>query len=339
MNLRTHRNVFFVSIVAIVLLVGCGPQQAATPTLLPPTNLSIQLGWTYDYSLAGFYSAEKNNHFATQNLKVYLEEGGFANGKYIDPIDEVAKGTVNFGLTSASSLIMARSQGTPIVGIMAVLQHSPNAVISLADKKLARPQDLVGHKVAVADGGAQQEFLALLKTQNIDPKSVNIISRTDFGIDSLLKGDVDALVGWITNEGVLVKEAGKEPNFMLMSDYGVETYTSMLFTTEDMVKNRPQDVQRFVQAAVQGLQDEVANPDQAIDYTLQYGKDLQRTPQLTRLQSTIPLIHPAESKIGLMDSSVWDITQKMLLDESILNKPIDITKAYDLTFVDKIYAK
>src|SRR5438445_579900 len=117
MNLRTHRNVFFVSIVAIVLLVGCGPQQAASPTLLPPTNLSIQLGWTYDYSLAGFYSAEKNNHFATQNLKVYLEEGGFANGKYIDPIDEVAKGTVNFGLTSASSLIMARSQGTPIVGI------------------------------------------------------------------------------------------------------------------------------------------------------------------------------------------------------------------------------
>jgi NitT/TauT family transport system substrate-binding protein len=323
----------------LALLAGCNQQQAAVATLIPPSELSIQLGWTYDYSLAGFFSAEKNNHFASQNLKVKLEEGGFVNGKYVDPIDEVVNGSVNFGLTSASSLIVARSQGKPVVGIMAVLQRSPNAVISLTEKKLLRPQDLVGHTVAVAEGGAEQIYLAMLKTQNIDPKSINSIPRKDFGIDGLMNGDVDAIVGWITNEGVLVKEAGQEASFMLMSDYGVETYTSMLFTTEDMVKNHPQDVQRFVQSVIEGLQDEVANPDQAIDYTLQFGKDLQRAAQLARLQVTIPLIHPAESKIGLMDATVWDITHQMLLDENVISKPIDIHAAYDLSFVNKAHAE
>ena len=339
MNFRSNYRFLSICITAMVLVAGCGQQQSAPPTSLPPTDLSIQLGWTYDYSLAGFFSAEKNGHFASQNLNVKLEEGGFVNGKYVDPIDEVANGSVNFGLTNASSIILARSQGKPVVGIMAILQHSPNAVISLADKKLVRPQDLVGHTVAVADGGSQEVYLAMLKSQNIDPKSINTIKRTDYGIDSLLKGDVDALVGWITNEGVLVKEAGKEANYILMSDYGVETYTSMLFTTEDMVKNHPQDVQRFVTSVVQGLQDEVANPDQAVDYTLQYGKDLQHAAQLTRLQVTIPLIHPAETKIGLMDSTIWDSTQKMLLDQNVFSKPIDLNAAYDLSFVNKVYEK
>jgi len=331
----------FVSICVLVMvfIAGCGSQQSAASTALPPTDLSIQLGWTYDYSLSGFFAAEKNGHFASQNLNVKLEEGGFVNGKYVDPIDEVLSGSVNFGLTDTSSLILARSQGKPVVGIMAILQRSPNAIISLVDKKLLRPQDLTGHTVAVADGGAEQIFKALLKSQNIDPKSINIIKRTDYGIDSLLKGDVDALAGWITNEGVLVKETGKEANYILMSDYGVETYTSMLFTTEDMVKNHSQDVQRFVTSIVQGLQDEVGNPDQAVDYAMQYGKDLQRAAQLARLQVTIPLIHPAESKIGLMDSTVWEITQKMLLDQNVISKPIDLNKAYDLSFVNKVYEK
>lgn len=120
-----------------------------------------------------------------------------------------------------------------LVGLVAILQRSPNAVISLADKKLVRPQDLVGHKVAVSDGGATPIFLRCSKSQNIDPKSIDTVHRTDYGIDNLLKGDVDALVGWITNEGVLVKEAGKEANYIMMSDYGVETYTAMLFTTEE----------------------------------------------------------------------------------------------------------
>ena len=92
-------------------------------------------------------------------------------------------------------------------------------------------------------------------------------------------------------------------------------------------------------SVVQGLQDEVANPDQAVDYTLQYGKDLQRAAQLARLQVTIPLIHPAETKIGSMDPAVWEITQKMLLDQHVFDKPIDLNAAYDLSFVNKVYEK
>jgi NitT/TauT family transport system substrate-binding protein len=148
MKFVNQRIIISLYIGAMALLVGCGQQQATAPTAtaLPSAELSIQLGWTYDYSLAGFYAAEKNGRFAGQNLKVKLEEGGFVNGKYIDPIDEVANGSVDFGLTSASSLIEARTQGKSIVGIMAVLLRSPNSVISLSDKKLVRPQDLVGRR-------------------------------------------------------------------------------------------------------------------------------------------------------------------------------------------------
>src|SRR5689334_4244987 len=173
MKFQSKYMLLSICILVMVLIAGCGEQQAVASSSLPPTDLSIQLGWTYDYSLSGFYAAEKNGHFASQNLNVKLEEGGFVNGKYVDPVGEVLNGTATFGLSDTSSIILARSQGKPVVGLMAILQHSPNAVISLADKKLARPQDLVGHTVAVADGGATTVFLSLLKSQNIDPKSIN----------------------------------------------------------------------------------------------------------------------------------------------------------------------
>jgi len=209
-------------VVAILLLAGFGLSACnaapVTPTHAPADKLNIQLAWTHEYSSAAFYAAEKNNHFQEQNLNVNLIEGGFKDGKYIVPIDQVLNNTVDFGMGSASDILVARSQGKSIVALASIMQRSPLAVITLAKSNVQRPTDLIGKKVAVSDGGANQVFTTLLTSQGIDPTKVNTIPRATFGVDPLLKGDVDALVGWVINEGVQVREAGQEPSFMLMSD-------------------------------------------------------------------------------------------------------------------------
>jgi NitT/TauT family transport system substrate-binding protein len=326
-----------VLISAACLGIAACSSGATIPTFTPNDKVSIQLSWTHDFSLAAFYTAEKNHHFQEQNLTANLVEGGFSGGKYIVPIDQVVNNTVDFGMSSASDLLIARAEGKPVVGLATIFQRSPLAIITLAKNNIRRPQDLIGKRVTVADGGATQVYTTLLTSQGIDPAKVTLIPRTTDGIDPLINGDVDALVGWVINEGVQVREAGQQPSFMLMSDYGVDSYDFVLFTSDQMLKTRPDLCERLLRAITSGLKDEVANPDQAVSYVLNYGKGLDSQGQNSRLQASIPLINPPGTKLGMMTDSNWAIAYKILLDQKIISTAIDYKTAYTLQVLNKIY--
>lgn len=93
-----------------------------------------------------------------------LYEGGFSDKGYIDPIEQVVNGTVDFGMSDASSILVAPAAGKPVVAVGTVLQRSPLAVISLDKTGIVCPQDLVGRRVAVADGGLRAFVAAPVQT-------------------------------------------------------------------------------------------------------------------------------------------------------------------------------
>ena len=212
-------------------------------------------------------------------------------------------------------------------------------MITLAKSNIRRPQDLIGKKVAVADGGAAQVYASLLTSQGIDPAKVQTVSRTSFGVDPLVKGDVDALVGWVINEGVQVREAGQTPSFMLMSDYGVDSYDFVLFTSAQKLKTQSDLCERTIRAIIAGLKDEIASPDQAVSYVLSYAKGLDLKGKGSRLQASIPLINPPGTKLGMMADSNWAISYKILLDQKVITSPIDYKSVYSLQILNKIYGQ
>src|SRR4051794_40252529 len=67
----------FLKLVLLILLAiilgACGASAPAASTAAAKTPVSIQLAWTHEYSSASFYAAEKNGHFAAQNLAVQLD--------------------------------------------------------------------------------------------------------------------------------------------------------------------------------------------------------------------------------------------------------------------------
>ncbi len=321
-------------LMASLVFSGCA---SASSTPVAPTSLSVQLAWTHDYSSAGFYSAEINGHFKEQNLNVELIAGGFVDGSYVEPIDAVLQGQGDFGAASAQSLLEAREAGKPIVAIANLIQRSPSAIITLADANIQTPQDLIGKTIAVADGGATLRFNSMLSLQGIDAADVNIVPRVTWGVDPLLNGEVDALVGWIINEGVQVREAGQEPNFMLLSDYGIPDYSALIFTTEKMIQDKPEVVEHFVRALTSGLQDVINDPEQAAEYTVRYNDTLVLDEQLRRIQASIPLVQPAQTQVAMMDTSTWESIYHDLSNAGILTEALDLEKAYTMNFLNKIF--
>lgn len=337
--IRSHR-IFIVLIIALALAAcsGAAGQTAneSTPASGPATPASIQMAWFHEYSVSWFHVAVTNGYFADHGVDVELLQGGFNDSGYIDPVVQVVNGTADFGLTNTSALIQARADGQPIVAVAALLQRNPLALISLAENNIQRPQDLVGKRVSVAEGGAMQLYDTLLASQGIDPASITTLPRTEFGIEPLLNGDVDVLAAWVINEAVAIREAGYEPSIILLSDYGIDTYESVLFTTQEMVDQHPEVVEGVLRGLMEGMEATIADPAAAVDITLTYNAELDREAQLRRLEATIPLMTPG-GQLGMMDPKIWDDTQQILLDQGVLSSPIDISTVFTLDFLNRIY--
>jgi ABC-type nitrate/sulfonate/bicarbonate transport system substrate-binding protein len=313
-------------LIIFTLLVGCTPKPEVE-------SVSLQLSWIYEYSSSMFPAADAEGFFAANGLDVTVIEGGFNESGFIDSVATVVDGTAEFGVADGFRLVEARNQGHPLVAIASLLPRSPNAIISLESQNIVRPQDLVGHSVLVADSGANLLFAALLESQDIDPTTIEIVPRTEFGVEPLLNSEADALMGWIINESIQLEQAGATPSNLLFSDYGIDNYNFVLFTTEDMIANRPETVQHMVTGLIKGVEFVVSNPEKAIEHTLVVAPELNAEDQLRHLQAAIPLLNVPGIAIGSMDPEIWEFTADLLKAQGAIDEDFDVTTVYNLDFV------
>jgi NitT/TauT family transport system substrate-binding protein len=321
---------------ALLGVAACSPASTTASVALTPVR--FQMGWFHDYSASPFQQAETNGHFTANGLDATVKPGGFdSEGNFISPLNVLLSGEADFATISSSTLLVERAKGTPLVAIASIAQRSPVSLISLAETGIVTPADLVGKTVAVTDDVARYTLETLLNAQEIQVENVNIVPRPGFGIDPLLNGDVDALSGWILNEGLLVTEAGREPNILLYSDYGINSYSFLIVTTEDMIEKQPAAVQGMVQALIDGTQDVVNDLEKAAEVTVQYNSELDKDAQLARLQIFLPLINPPGEVLGNIDRDVLELEHQLLLDNGLLTEPVELDAAYTLEFINKVH--
>jgi NitT/TauT family transport system substrate-binding protein len=329
-----------VVVLFIVLLSACS-RQVSTPSaqtgVTPPADLeaasvSVQLGWIHSYSTAYFYTAEKNNHYAAQKLSVELVEGGFNESGYIDAIDEVADGKADFGLANAYSVIEARAQGKPLVAVAAIFQRNPAAILSLKTSNIVRPKDLIGRSVVI--NSSTNSLEKMLKLHDLDPSTLKSVQRKGYDVAQLINGEADAMLAWVINEGVMLEEAGVEYNTMLLSDYGIYEYETVLFTTEELIENKPDLVKRFVTATLAGIQDVIDNPSQAVSYVIEYGDGLDYQSEYRRVHALLPILKQPNVELGYIDYDIWMQTVDKLRVQGVdVSSKVAVT-SYTNQFLD-----
>lgn len=324
-----------VIVVMAFAVVGCNSANQSAVAARPATPVIVQLAWVNTVEYAGFYEAEEKGYYANENLAVKLNELGDTS-----PIDQIVAGKADFGLASADVLLSARAKGAPIIAIATVYQRSPVAFISLAEKNITRPQDLIGKKVLVHFGGTTGlVYRALLATQGIDSSKIEGVLRTDFSNKQLLDGEVDVMDAFITNQPVQLAQEGHQVNAILASDYGIDVYANVIFTSETTIANQPELVERFLRATVQGMQSAIQDPKGAAALAVARNTDLSLESETESMNRSLPLLNPAGGHPGTMRAEDWEITHQILLDQGILSEPLDVKTAYTMSFLEKVYGK
>jgi ABC-type nitrate/sulfonate/bicarbonate transport system substrate-binding protein len=318
-------------VVAILILLSVA-SMTGCQQMEPKDEVTIKTAWVHTVEWSGFYAAQEKGYYADENLKVNLVPG---RG---EPIEEVASGEIEFGTSTGTGLVLARKAGEPVKAVATVMRQSPLVVLSLADSGITRPEDLAGKTVSVASPdlstGWDVQLLTLLEEAGIDREDVNLVS-TGFGIDPLLTGEIDAMgFAWSANGGMEAQLAGHDVNMIFMSDYGILEYPNAIFTTEQMIEENPDVIERFVRATLKGYQYAIENPDEVVEFALERNDSLDPELQAASMDAFVPLIDSGDAPIGWMDAEVWQSTQSILVDQAFIDSPVEPSLLYTNEFVE-----
>lgn len=201
-------------------------------------------------------------------------------------------------------------------------------LFSLAKSGINGPADYVGKKVGLKIGGNEELiYRAILAKVKIDKSALTEIP-VKFDITPLLTGTVDVWPGYLINEVLAAKEKGFAVNVVYPSDYGIDLYADTLFTTEKMLKEKPDVVKKFVAATLKGWNTAIAAPEEAAKITVKYGDKLTYDHELAMMQASVPLLKPDNKAVGSMDEAGWSSAQKLLLAAGFQKQPVDIAKVF-----------
>lgn len=337
----SHRSLFtsLIMFCVVLLAAACNgmPNTENDITTAEADNVVFQLSWIHSVTWAGFYSAESDGYYANENLNVEMKTVFDAEGNFINGIDEVVSGRAQFAIGEAGEILRAREAGKPVVAIAALYQRHPLVFLSLAEKNIIHPQDLIGKTVEVSPN-SETMYEAFLRATGVDASQVTFVSRTDFTIDPLLNGNADVIDGWVVDEIPMMMQGGYEYNVIYPFDYGIDMYPNLIITSEDLIANNPQLIQRFINASLHGLEKVVEDPEHAAQLTHERDEAIELEEALEGFLQSVPLIRPTGSRLGAMQAEMWTLTDDIMLQQGLLNAPIAVDTAYTMQFVDGFHA-
>src|ERR1700744_1199028 len=97
---------------------------------LADDKVSVQLDYVVRGNHAMFFVAKAKGYFAKQGIEVTAIRRGTGSP---NAMRLVGNGDADFGFGDLPTLAVARSQGVPVVALVAVNQHSPLAMLALAN--------------------------------------------------------------------------------------------------------------------------------------------------------------------------------------------------------------
>jgi NitT/TauT family transport system substrate-binding protein len=264
--------------------------------------INMQLGWITGGNQIGEVVAKRLGYFAEEKIDFAIQAGG----PNIDGVAIVASGRYEVGQVSSSpSLMLAASQGIPVVCFAVGAQEHPYAYFSLPRAPIRTPQDLIGRKVGVQATG-QILLTALLRKNGIPEDKVEKVI-VGSSMTPLLSGQVDAIAGWRTNTTAL-KVLGPDVIAMRFWDHGVRLYALPYYTTAEFLKTSPDVLAGFLRAAGRGWAYAKANPEKAVDLLVQEYPNLVAADELAALPIMMSVEFTERTKTngwGSFDPAVW----------------------------------
>jgi NitT/TauT family transport system substrate-binding protein len=316
MTFNVRSLIFLVGALLLATAGGCGSggETAATESTLVPVTL--QLNWYPEAEHGGYYAALAEGYYREAGLDVTILSGG----PDTPVVQQVARQAAMFGIVNADNMLFARAQQAPVVALLAPLQTSPRCLIVHESSGITSFDGLKDMTIAMSPSSAFTHFLQ----HKLPLENVRVVPYSGNVAQFLVNKDY-AQQGYVFSEPFVARKAGGDPRVLLVSDLGFNPYTSLLFTSDALVAEQPELVQKMVAASIRGWQKYLESPDAANERIHQANPEMDLDILEFGAEAIRPLVATAESEqhgLGAMTAERWQTLAEQLIEIDQL-KPAD----------------
>lgn len=287
------------------------------------TKVTLALGWLRNGQYAALMAADAMGYFKEEGISLELIDGG--PGK--SPVSFVGVGKADFGIHGPTFVFSARVAPSPVdvVTIGAFNQRYSYVYITLGnpDDPDPTPKDMAGKTVGVQTDG-EMFIKGLAEANDLDMSKITI-QTVQGGAEPLLTGAVDFISGHIHNQTYQVELEAAKPDapanikgktwkVLRLSDYGMDSYGDVIFTSGTMLKEKPELVRSFLKAVARGVKLMQDDPEKVAELAIAYPGQIETADKIRwrmPIQNSLTVSEDTKTHGYLwMRPEVWDRQMK-----------------------------
>lgn len=312
-----------------ISLMGCISSQS-TNEAGGLRHIKLPMGYIPNIQYAPFYVAADKGYFAEEGIEIEFDYSFETDGVAL-----TGAGEIPFTVASGEQVLLARSQGLPVVYAFAWYQQFPISVIAKPELGIESPEDLRGRKIGLPGlfGANYIGVEALLFSAGIESAEVEYDAIGFNQVESFATGASDLVAVYTANEPIVLRAQGFDVTELRVSDHAQLTANGIV-TSEMTIANEPELVRGMARALARGIETAMANPEEAYQISAKFVENLDdqnKAVQMQVLETSIEF-WKAE-RIGFSDSQAWENMHELLVNMGMIPEPIDLSKAFTNEFV------
>ena len=322
---------FFRLFAVLALAAGAASAQ-------PADKIVFATNWKAQAAHGGFYQALADGTYRKFGLEVEIRQGGpQVNNRPLLPagrIDFLMAGNLLHSFDNVKQKI-------PTVVVAAMFQKDPQALIAHPGQGYENFAALKDAPVAMIAKDAQFTWWQWLKVRHGFQDEA--LKPYNYNLGPFLANKRAIQQGYSVAEPIYVeKQAGFKPVVHLLADHGFSTYSTLIEARLDTVQNKPELVQRFVDASILGWVNylygdrKAANALMRRDNPEMSEEEIEASVALIKAQGIVDSGEALERGIGAMNGArIKDFYDNMVRAGLYKPNEVDLSKVADTRFVNR----
>jgi len=233
-------------------------------------EVTLLLSWKNQFQFAGYYMAIEKGFYNEVNLNVTLKEYDLKR----DIAQEVSTRKYEFGIKHSPVILDKISKYPNIKLLAAINQSSPLVLIS---KKYNNIDNLNGKTINLTKDDLANASINAMLNLNGSNRDNFISTKAKFRLDDFIKGRIDFRTAYSSNEPYSLKKMNIKFTIFDPKDYGYDFYSDILFTSKELINEKPQVVEGFYKASLKGWDYAYSHIDETIEIILKLYNTQNRT--------------------------------------------------------------
>lgn len=332
------RTTLAAAAIGALALTSCGGDSGGDDGDGDFGSVEVPLSWIMTAEFAGMYFAVDEGYYEEEGFdEVELITGGPAA---TPSVTQVATGTGLAGLSNpidVGSFYTSEGEDAGVKIIGSVFQRNSFAIFSRSDNPANEPEDLIGMSVGVAPNN-EGVYYAFLEVNGIDPDDVEMVS-TGGTAEPLSNGEVDAYIGYSTNQAIDVELDGHDLEYLYFYEHGLPFAAGSIIATEETIENSREELKALLAGTIRGWHTALEDDDAAAQVTVDewaadQGLDFEHQ-LLTAERQALLIADDWTDENGLLTMSDDLVSATLEAVEVVgYDMPDDV---FDLTLLEEVY--